>query len=234
MEELKSADASTAINRADLARRGQRLEYCTIAWNSLEGLAALITGSLAGSIALVGFGLDSLIEVVSGVALLWRLHHDADEQKRTAAERIALRIVGSCCVFQPKLNPGNEVFYQKMDVHKMLEELRGEREQIEEAIMALQRLALGSGKRRGASPSLDENNYLRDKAEAWKAARQQEQTQDQRGFRPRLSAGDAWACFGPDCRLKTLSTTRFCSLPLYLGYATNGRMDKSDPVNLAQ
>jgi divalent metal cation (Fe/Co/Zn/Cd) transporter len=86
------------MNRGELARRGQRLEYYTIAWNTLEGLAALITGLLASSIALVGFGLDSLIEVVSGAALLWRLHHDADEQKRAAAERIALRIVGSCFI----------------------------------------------------------------------------------------------------------------------------------------
>jgi divalent metal cation (Fe/Co/Zn/Cd) transporter len=98
MEELKSGGASTLTNRAELARRGQWLEHCTIAWNSFEALAALITGLLAGSIALVAFGLDSLIEVVSGAALLWRLHHDADEQKRAAAERIALRIVGSCFI----------------------------------------------------------------------------------------------------------------------------------------
>jgi divalent metal cation (Fe/Co/Zn/Cd) transporter len=98
MEELKSVGASAAVNRSGPIRRGQRLEYWTIAWNSLEGLAALISGLLAGSIALVGFGLDSLIEVVSGAALLWRLHHDADEQKRAAAERIALRIVGSCFI----------------------------------------------------------------------------------------------------------------------------------------
>jgi len=86
------------MNRGELAKRGQRLEYYTIAWNTLEGLAAMITGLLAGSIALVGFGLDSLIEVVSGAALLWRLHHDADEQKRAAAERTALRIVGGCFI----------------------------------------------------------------------------------------------------------------------------------------
>jgi divalent metal cation (Fe/Co/Zn/Cd) transporter len=96
MGELKSVSASGTMNRGELARRGQRLEYYTIAWNTLEAVAALISGLLAGSIALVGFGLDSLIEVVSGSALLWRLHHDADEQRRAAAERIALRIVGSC------------------------------------------------------------------------------------------------------------------------------------------
>lgn len=88
--------ASNTIDRAALARRGQRLEYFTIGWNSIEALAALITGLLAGSIALVGFGLDSVIEVVSGTALLWRLHRDVDKQQREKAERFALWIVGSC------------------------------------------------------------------------------------------------------------------------------------------
>ena len=87
---------SNTIDRDVLARRGQRLEYFTIGWNSIEALAALITGLLAGSIALVGFGLDSMIEVVSGAALLWRLHRDVDEQQREKAERFALWIVGSC------------------------------------------------------------------------------------------------------------------------------------------
>jgi divalent metal cation (Fe/Co/Zn/Cd) transporter len=91
-------NASISIDRGALARRGQRLEYVTIAWNTLEGLASLISGLLAGSSALVGFGLDSLIEVISGTALLWRLHHDADEQHRAAAERIALHIVGGCFI----------------------------------------------------------------------------------------------------------------------------------------
>ena len=87
-----------SIDRGALARRGRRLEYVTIAWNMLEALAALISGLLAGSIALVGFGLDSVIEVVSGTALLWRLRQDADERRRAAAERIALRIVGTCFI----------------------------------------------------------------------------------------------------------------------------------------
>ncbi|HXA67896.1 MAG TPA: cation transporter [Bryobacteraceae bacterium] len=87
---------SNTIERGVLARRGQRLEYFTIGWNSIEALAAIITGLLAGSIALIGFGLDSMIEVVSGAALLWRLHRDVDEQQREKAERFALWIVGSC------------------------------------------------------------------------------------------------------------------------------------------
>ena len=82
--------------RSRLVEQGRRLEYVTIAWNSLEALAALISGLIAGSVALVGFGLDSLIEVTSGAALLWRLHRDQDTLKRKEAERITLRVVGSC------------------------------------------------------------------------------------------------------------------------------------------
>jgi len=79
-----------------LVERGQRLAYFTIFWNSLEALAALISGFIAGSVALVGFGLDSLIEVTSGAALLWRLRQDENALRREAAERLTLRIVGSC------------------------------------------------------------------------------------------------------------------------------------------
>jgi divalent metal cation (Fe/Co/Zn/Cd) transporter len=66
------------------------LEYFTIVWNSLEGLIALLAGFLAGSVALVGFGFDSVIEVTSGAALLWRLH------RGERAERATLRMVGAC------------------------------------------------------------------------------------------------------------------------------------------
>jgi divalent metal cation (Fe/Co/Zn/Cd) transporter len=74
-------------------RRGRLLEYLTIGWNSLEAIVSIAAGLIAGSIALVGFGLDSLIEVSSGAALLWRLHLDAPE-RRERAERIALKLVG--------------------------------------------------------------------------------------------------------------------------------------------
>lgn len=79
--------------RVELVKRGRRLEYLTIGWNSLEGLVAVAAGTLAGSVALVGFGVDSAIEVSSGAALLWRLHLDSPE-RRERAERIALKLVG--------------------------------------------------------------------------------------------------------------------------------------------
>ena len=84
--------------RADLVRRGRYLEYFTIAYNSLEGLIAVLAGLVAGSIALVGFGFDSLIEVTSGSVLLWRLHADVDEARRERVEAISLRIVGASFV----------------------------------------------------------------------------------------------------------------------------------------
>ncbi len=92
-----SASAIT-IHHAHAVRRGRLLEYFTIAWNSLEGLIALAAGFVAGSVALVGFGFDSLIEVTSGAALLWRLHHDSNEHRREHAERAALRTVGVCFI----------------------------------------------------------------------------------------------------------------------------------------
>ena len=79
-------------------RRGRRLEYFTIAWNLLEGLVAILSGLIAGSIALVGFGFDSLIEVTSGAALLWRLSIDVNEENRERIEAITLRIVGVCFI----------------------------------------------------------------------------------------------------------------------------------------
>lgn len=87
-----------ALDRDAIARRGRRLEYFTIAWNIAEGMVAIIAGAIAGSISLVGFGIDSLIEVTSGAALLWRMRADADAERREAIERRSLKIVGGCFV----------------------------------------------------------------------------------------------------------------------------------------
>ena len=82
-------------DRALLIRQGLRLEYLTLAWNLMEALVAVGSGLAAGSIALIGFGLDSVIESFSGAALLWRLGLDADTTRRDCAERRALRLVGA-------------------------------------------------------------------------------------------------------------------------------------------
>jgi len=85
-----------AVNRKSIAQRGKRLEYFTIAWNSVEGLVAVVAGAIAGSISLVGFGIDSFIEVTSGATLLWRMSVDANQQTRERNERLSIRIVGVC------------------------------------------------------------------------------------------------------------------------------------------
>jgi divalent metal cation (Fe/Co/Zn/Cd) transporter len=73
---------------ASLVRRGKLLEYATIAYNLLEGLIAVGAGIIAGSIALVGFGVDSAIEVFASLLLVWRLHMGERTEKR------ALQLVG--------------------------------------------------------------------------------------------------------------------------------------------
>ena len=85
-----------ATDRARVAARGKRLEYFTIAWNILEGLIAIAAGLVAGSVSLVGFGIDSAIEVTSGASLLWRMHVDADAERRERIEFLTLRLVGVC------------------------------------------------------------------------------------------------------------------------------------------
>ncbi len=82
--------------RVEVSRRGRRLQYLTILWNSLECVIAVTAGLFAGSIALVGFGLDSAIEVTSSIAALWRLRHDPDEMARERSERHTMRIIGVC------------------------------------------------------------------------------------------------------------------------------------------
>ena len=86
----------STITRSLAARRGRHLEYLTLAWNTAEGIAALVAGFLAGSIALVGFGLDSVIEISSSVVLLWRLRAEGDAERREHAEHRAQRLVGMC------------------------------------------------------------------------------------------------------------------------------------------
>lgn len=81
-------------NREILLQRGRRLEVFTVAWNSLEGIISVGLGVLAGSIALVGFGVDSFIETSSGLILLWRLQTRRDTEDAERAEVRALKLVG--------------------------------------------------------------------------------------------------------------------------------------------
>lgn len=77
--------------RANQLRAGRRLEYFTLGWNLTEAAVAVGAGVFAGSIALIGFGIDSLIESLSGGILLWRLQGTETDERR---ERLAHRLVG--------------------------------------------------------------------------------------------------------------------------------------------
>lgn len=81
------------IAREALVQRGLRLNWFGIAYNVIEAVIAIVAGLRAGSIALVGFGVDSAIEVTSSVAAQWRLRTDRHHGSREAVERRTLRII---------------------------------------------------------------------------------------------------------------------------------------------
>lgn len=90
--------AATVTTDERLHRRALRLEWFTVSWNVIEAVVAITAGVIAGSVALVGFGVDSGIEVMSAVALLWRLRRagaDASEAEHAFAERRALYLVAA-------------------------------------------------------------------------------------------------------------------------------------------
>jgi divalent metal cation (Fe/Co/Zn/Cd) transporter len=85
--------APSAIQRQNIVNRGMRLEYVTVGWNVLEGLVAMLSGFAAGSVALIGFGVDSAIESGSGGILLWRLRAEQRGKNVEEVEKIALKMV---------------------------------------------------------------------------------------------------------------------------------------------
>ncbi|MDX2180581.1 MAG: cation transporter [Bryobacteraceae bacterium] len=77
------------MEQAVQIRRGLRLEYLTLGYNCIEAIVALGSGAASGSVALIGFGIDSLIEMSSGSVMLWRLNSGASN------ERLAQKLVGA-------------------------------------------------------------------------------------------------------------------------------------------
>lgn len=86
--------ASLSPNREVLVRRGLWLNYASIAYNSLEAVLSIAAGILAGSVALVGFGFDSVIELTASAAAQWRLRMDWHHERRESVERLTRRIIG--------------------------------------------------------------------------------------------------------------------------------------------
>lgn len=93
MSETTPCESCHCSPREADTRQGRRLEYASLGWNLIEALVAIGAGVLAGSIALVGFGADSIVESLSSLVLLWRLMSHAVDERR---ERLALRLVGVC------------------------------------------------------------------------------------------------------------------------------------------
>ena len=79
----------SAAHRARLGRRAQLLAAASVSYNVVEAVIAITAGVVAGSIALVGFGLDSVVEVSSGLIILWQFRHRVPESR----ERQALRLM---------------------------------------------------------------------------------------------------------------------------------------------
>nr|WP_133787661.1 cation transporter [Kribbella sp. VKM Ac-2571] len=77
------------VERRRLGKRAQLLAGASVAYNVVEAVVAITSGLVAGSVALVGFGLDSVVEVSSGLIILWQFRHPLPESR----ERQALRLL---------------------------------------------------------------------------------------------------------------------------------------------
>ena len=89
-------ETHTEEHRATHVETGIGLEYLSIGWTTIEAVVGIVAGLFAGSVALVGFGLDSVIEIASSAILLWRLKTDANHATRERNEARALKGVGWC------------------------------------------------------------------------------------------------------------------------------------------
>ena len=78
-------------NRSSLLRRGLHLEFFTVGWNVIEGLIGVAAALASGSVALLGFGIDSFIESASGAVLIWRLGAERRTRDAASVERIERR-----------------------------------------------------------------------------------------------------------------------------------------------
>ncbi len=96
MQETR-VDLGSSEKRQKLLRKGVLLEIATIFWNLLEATVAIISGLLAGSVALIGFGFDSLIETTSAGIVAWRLQveiNGASIEDVESAEKLTGKIAG--------------------------------------------------------------------------------------------------------------------------------------------
>lgn len=74
--------------RARLSRRARLLAATSVSYNLVEAVVAITAGVVSGSIALIGFGLDSVIEVSSGLVILWQFRHALPQSRERQAQRL--------------------------------------------------------------------------------------------------------------------------------------------------
>jgi divalent metal cation (Fe/Co/Zn/Cd) transporter len=86
------------VARPELVRRGLWLNYLTIGYNTIEALVSLAAGLVAGSVALIGFGVDSAIEVTASLVAQWRLRSDLHPERRERVERVTRQVIGGSFV----------------------------------------------------------------------------------------------------------------------------------------
>ncbi len=89
---IRASEARLA-SRSTLIARGHRLNLLGLGWTSLEAIVAIIAGAMSGSVSLMSFGVDAVIELLAGLAAVWRLKGDAHDH-RERIEHSALRIIG--------------------------------------------------------------------------------------------------------------------------------------------
>lgn len=90
-----TTDIDAQQARRELVRRGLLLTWLTLVYNLGEAGLSLTASVMAGSVALMAFGVDSTIEMLASSVALWRLYSDADQVRRERSERVALRLIGS-------------------------------------------------------------------------------------------------------------------------------------------
>ena len=89
MSPAETAGQLAPVERKQLGRRAQLLAAASVTYNAVEAVIAVTAGLVAGSVALIGFGLDSVVEVSSGLIILWQFRHELPESR----ERKALRLI---------------------------------------------------------------------------------------------------------------------------------------------
>ena len=91
---MKQGEAIPVLELDTLRRTALLLVAAGLLWNLLEAVVALWAGVETGSVAILAFGLDSIVELLAGAVLVWRLRTERDEEEAEAAESRARKLVG--------------------------------------------------------------------------------------------------------------------------------------------